>query len=221
MVYVPSTMTSASRAPPPHAAPLVHLALGIDHVPIAAREDQGSALRGGRWEVGGKGQLLIFDLDQPQRVLGDALILSGHKGYFCALVGQFLKEYLPPIQAVHRRALSTVPHDPHAGELLGHAAVDALETGVRIGGAKEVADEHARKLHVVRVDRLAGDAGHAVHAGCGAPDDVQGGLLAPGNDVFLFDDHLALFYTAYELNLGYLDRRHRRLLSPPQRARSG
>ena len=118
--------------------------------------------------VGEGGQRLVLHLDQLDAVGGGVAVLGDDEGHLLALeqhllVGQH-RLHVPGqrrhVVQVQGFQILGGQHREHPGRGERRILVDALDAGVPVGGADEVAEHHARQLDVVHVVALAlGEAG--------------------------------------------------------------
>ena len=61
-----------------------------------------------------------------------------------------------------------------AGDGLGGGSIDIYNTGMGLGGEKNLAAKHAGKVHVVQIFHAAGDLHHRVLHGNALADNIHG-----------------------------------------------
>ena len=145
-----------------------------DVVRAALRMQHGVPARGHRGlGVHHHRQVLVLDLDQVARVLGDVAVLGDHRRHRFADVAHPVDR-----EAVlhHRRArelrrraghllrFRAGEHEVHAGERLRLRGVDTLDAGVRPVAAQDRCVRHARERDVVDVLAVAGQEARVLDA---------------------------------------------------------
>ena len=161
----------------------IPLLLLVDHHQVGIgeflRSGEGGAGLDGLLHVEDEGALLPVHLDELESVLGHLLGVGDHKS-----------AALHALEVGHAgkrgRAVQLVPTDGHAllqfgvvvakdatnaGHLPGLGGVHAEDLGVRIRRGEEAGEEHARQLHVQRVQGGAGGLLDPVVAAHAAPAD--------------------------------------------------
>ena len=145
------------------ARPVRALGLVRDVLP----EDRG-VVGEGRERVDEGGKRLVLDLDELDRVGRDVAVLRDHEGDLLPLEEDLaVREHRLHVAREGRHVVEVEglqvlrgQHRGDPGERLRGLRVDGLDAGVAVGGADEVAEEHARHLDVVHVVALAlGEAG--------------------------------------------------------------
>ena len=128
----------------------------------------GHALRGG----GDRGQHLVVDLDQPERLLGDVGIGRRHAGHRMALVQRLLpgedgvtlaleirvpqRAVVEDVSGIARRQVRRRHGRHDAGQRIRLAGVDRPDPGVSVRAAQHLAVEQLGCREVGPVLRLAG-----------------------------------------------------------------
>jgi hypothetical protein len=151
-VHVPQFDAQAARQV------ALRVAVGKRHVVrlvVDHRRAGGHALAG----VEDGGQLLVFDLDQLQRALGDLLGLGGHRGHAIANVAH-LAVQADEVQRAgdrvrlaggrmhHARDVLVGEHRVHPRQGARFADVNPLDPAVGNGAVQQLADQHPAHLHV-------------------------------------------------------------------------
>jgi hypothetical protein len=104
-------------------------------------------------------QRLVLDLDQLGGVGRDIAVLGDDEGDLLVLVQHLAggehhldvaREGRHPVELDRLQILGR-QHGDHAGHGLGLAGVDALDAGMAVGAAGEVAEQHAGQLEVVDI----------------------------------------------------------------------
>ena len=104
-------------------------------------------------------QFLVFDLDEFRGVGRDVAVVGDDEGDLLVLEQHLAvrqhhlhiaRQRRHPMQ-FQRRQIGGGQHGDHAGQRLCLRGVDALDPGMGIGRAHEVAVQHAGQLHVVHV----------------------------------------------------------------------
>ena len=129
-------------------------------------------------------QRLVLDLDQVDRVGGDVAVVGDDERHL--LVGEqdlLVRQHRLHVAGQRRhvvqvQGLQVVGGEDgvHARQRLGLADVDALDPGVAVGAADEVAMQHPRQADIVDIVALALDQAGVLLALSGAADAAQGRL---------------------------------------------
>ena len=129
-------------------------------------------------------ELLVLDLDQLDRVGRDVAVVGDDEDDLLVLeqhlaVGQHRLDVAGqgrhPVQ-LERLQLLGGQHGAHARQRRRLAGVDALDPGMAIGAADEVAEQHAGQLDVVDIAAAALDEADILLALAGAADAAQRGF---------------------------------------------
>ena len=168
-----------------HLEPVADVAAGLAEdkgragIAVQVRVNQRRGRAGAVFRVEDARQLLVLDLDQLAGQLSQFRRFSGHSGHRLADKAHAVDGKGWPVGQVKPRQPRIVgagDHDAHAGQRPGLAGVDARDEAVGNRAALQPAVQHVRpELHVVHVQRGAGDLGIALDAREGLPDD--GGFL--------------------------------------------
>ena len=124
-----------------------------------------------------RGQHLVLDLDQVERLLGDGQLVRGHRGHRLA-------DEDHPIDGEHRmgarrgfllqmRDVGGGEHGAHARQRFGLARVDADDLGVGMRAPEELRLQHAARLDVGDVLDVTRDLVRAVGTGDGETDSLD------------------------------------------------
>ena len=159
-----------------------------------------SIVREGRERVDEGGKRLVLDLDELDRVGRDVAVLRDHEGDLLALEEDLaVREHRLHVPRESRHVMQVEgleilrgQHRGDPGQRLRGLRVDGLDAGVAVGGADEVAEQHARHLDVVHVVALALGEARILHALAFAAEALQ--LLGARFDAFhLLGHHAASF----------------------------
>jgi hypothetical protein len=126
-------------------------------------------------------QLLVFDLDQLDRVGRHVAVVRDHEHDLLVLEQHLaLGEHRLDIAREGRHVVQVQglqvlgrEHGPHARQRLGFRGIDRLDTRVAVLAAHEVAEQHARQLQVIDVVASALDEADVLLALAGAADAPQ------------------------------------------------
>ena len=131
--------------------------------------DQRRAVREGALDPGDRRQLLVFDLDQLGRILGEIAIVRHDAYHWITLEAHLVdrqRGHSGRAQALNRWCeakvrgplgqLAASDYRDHAGRVAGRLDVNRTDAGVRIGRADEAGMERARDLQIVQIVAVAG-----------------------------------------------------------------
>src|SRR5438067_11565627 len=125
-------------------------------------------------EVWHERQRLIVDVDQAQRIIGDAFGLSGDGSDLIADEAEDrIEQQALLLVPAHVRTAGRAEARIHAGERFSSAGIDAANPGVRVRTPQHARVELARQALVVGIPRPAGDLLHTLNARIRLADDLQ------------------------------------------------
>ncbi len=138
------------------------------------------------FRVGDRGQRLVVDFDQVERLLGRPLVPRDHRGDGIAHVPHLLAAQRLLVLADRQDAelaadVAPGEHEVDARRRFGLAGVDATDPRMGVWRSQELAVQHARKFDVIGKDRTTRDFGSPVHPAARGPDDGESvlGVHAP------------------------------------------
>jgi hypothetical protein len=98
-------------------------------------------------DIGHMGQDLVIDLDQAERLAGDRVAGSRHRGHGMTVIERLFPRHdiAPDIAQIGRRFREIVlgHHRLDAGQLERRLHVDGADAGMGMGAAQHLADQHA------------------------------------------------------------------------------